>query len=79
MILPTTINTVPPFEELFLSDGICNKALRKSRIVCVLAGTCMGEDEYVGRHRILSKFNSQTKAKIVVSNFYFSYPKEIAR
>lgn len=43
------------------------------------AGVCTGEEEYVGRYRILSKFNIQTKAKILVPNFYFSYPREIAR
>lgn len=43
--------------------------------VCVLL--CVyGEEEY-GEDIEFAKFNTQTKAEILVSNFYFSYPKKL--
>lgn len=46
--------------------------IRMCAHVCVYGGRGI-----LGRHRILSKFNIQTKAKILVSNFYFSSPKKL--
>lgn len=78
LVLSTTNILFPSFKELFLTDVTCNTALWKSECVDMygLAGVCMGEGECIGRWRIFDKFNIQITEKIMVSNFYFSHPKE---